>query len=112
MSIDAQELGATEGEPAAVAVHDLTIHPREERSRAHLRPRDLVGDITPLQELTPEVLAKPVHLFDIEPRARRLRRDRQLQLYGDKYIEVPNEPEALSVNYYLRADARDRRASP
>jgi hypothetical protein len=25
-------------------------------------------------------------------------------LFGDKYIEVPNEPEALVINYYLRAD--------
>src|SRR5439155_466640 len=26
-------------------------------------------------------------------------------LFGDKYIEVPNEPEALVINYYLKADA-------
>jgi hypothetical protein len=26
-------------------------------------------------------------------------------LFGDKYLEVPNEPDALVVNYYLKADA-------
>ncbi len=26
-------------------------------------------------------------------------------LFGDKYIEVPNEPDALVVNYYLNEDA-------
>jgi hypothetical protein len=26
-------------------------------------------------------------------------------LFGDKYLEVPNEPDALIVNYYLKADA-------
>ena len=26
-------------------------------------------------------------------------------LFGDKYLEVPNEPEALVINYYLKADA-------
>src|SRR4029079_3976632 len=25
--------------------------------------------------------------------------------FGDKYLEVPNEPEALVINYYLKADA-------
>ncbi len=26
-------------------------------------------------------------------------------LFGDKYLSVPNEPEALVINYYLKADA-------
>jgi hypothetical protein len=26
-------------------------------------------------------------------------------LFGDKYIEVPNEPEALVINYFLKTDA-------
>lgn len=28
------------------------------------------------------------------------------ELYGDKYIEVPNEPEAFAVNYFLRSAQR------
>ena len=90
----------------AVAVHDLTVHPREGDLVLGTYGRAIwVGDITPLQELTTEVLAKPAHLFDIEPRARYgFAAIGNYNLYGDKYIEVPNEPEALSVNYYLRAD--------
>jgi hypothetical protein len=26
-------------------------------------------------------------------------------LFGDKYLEVPNEPDAFAINYYLREDA-------
>ena len=26
-------------------------------------------------------------------------------LFGDRYLEVPNEPEAFAVNYYLRDEA-------
>jgi photosystem II stability/assembly factor-like uncharacterized protein len=90
-----------------VAVHDLTIHPREGDLVLGTYGRAIwIGDITPLQELTPEVLARPVHLFDIEPRARYgFGAIGNYNLYGDKYIEIPNEPEALIVNYHLRAEA-------
>ena len=43
------------------------------------------------------MLDKPAHLFDIEPRARYGFSDQGMNyhLFGDKYLEVPNEPEAL-----------------
>jgi photosystem II stability/assembly factor-like uncharacterized protein len=90
----------------AVAVHDLTIHPRENDLVLGTYGRAIwTGDISPLQELSAEVLAKPSHLFDIEPRARYgFAAIGNYNLYGDKYIEIPNEPEALAVNYVLRAD--------
>jgi photosystem II stability/assembly factor-like uncharacterized protein len=90
-----------------VAVHDLTIHPRENDLVLGTYGRAIwVGDISPLLELSAEVLAKPAHLFDIEPRARYgFAAIGNYNLYGDKYIEIPNEPEALVVNYHLRADA-------
>jgi photosystem II stability/assembly factor-like uncharacterized protein len=89
-----------------VAVHDLTIHPRENDLVIGTYGRAIwTGDITPLQELSAEVLAKPVHLFDVEPRARYgFSAIGNFQLFGDRYIEVPNEPEALVVNYYIGAD--------
>jgi hypothetical protein len=63
-----------------------------------------VGDITHLQELSAEVLARPLHLFGVEPRtAYGFRALGNFHLFGDKYIEVPNEPDALVINYYLRA---------
>ncbi len=90
-----------------VAVHDLTIHPRENDLVLGTYGRGIfVGDISPLQQLTAATLDKTVHLFDIEPRARYgFNAIGNFDLYGSRYIEVPNEPEALIVNYYLKADA-------
>ncbi len=90
-----------------VAVHDLTIHPREADLVLGTYGRAIwVGDITPLRELSAEVLGKPAHLFDVEPRARYgFGAIGNYHLYGDKYLEIPNEPDALVVNYYLRAEA-------
>ena len=90
-----------------VAVSDLTIHPRENDLVLATYGRALwTGDITPLQELSAAVLDERVHLFDIEPRARYgfSGQGMNYNLFGDKYLEVPNEPDALVVNYYLRAD--------
>jgi photosystem II stability/assembly factor-like uncharacterized protein len=49
-----------------VPVHDLVIHPRDGDLVAgtHGRGIWIADDITPLQQLTPVVLAKDVHLFD------------------------------------------------
>ncbi|HTM24859.1 MAG TPA: hypothetical protein VL225_06680 [Vicinamibacterales bacterium] len=91
-----------------VAVHDLTIHPRENDLVLGTYGRAFwAGDITPLQELTAETLEKPGYLFDIEPRARYgfSSQGMNYHLFGDKYLSVPNEPEALAINYYLKADA-------
>ena len=90
-----------------VAVHDLTIHPRENDLVIGTYGRALwTGDITPLQDLHPEKLKYNVYLFDIEPRARYgfSTQGMNYHLFGDKYIEVPNEPDALVVNYYVRTE--------
>jgi photosystem II stability/assembly factor-like uncharacterized protein len=88
-----------------VPVHDLTIHPRENDLVLGTYGRGIfVGDITHLQELSPAVLAKPLHLFAVEPRvAYGFRAQGNFHLFGDKYIRVPNEPDALVINYYLSA---------
>jgi hypothetical protein len=63
-----------------------------------------VADITHLQELSADVLAKPLHVFAVEPRAAYgFRALGNYHLFGNKYIEVPNEPDALTISYYLRA---------
>lgn len=96
------------GNLPTVAVHDLTIHPRENDLVLGTYGRAIwTGDITPLQELSREMLDKPAHLFDVEPRARYGFgvQGMNYHLFGDKYLEVPNEPEALVINYYLKADA-------
>jgi hypothetical protein len=91
-----------------VAVHDLTIHPRENDLVVATYGRALwAGDITPLQELSAAVVAKPVHVFEIEPKARYGfgTQGMNYHLFGDRYLEVPNEPEAWLVTYALGAAA-------
>ena len=96
------------GNLPTVAVHDLTIHPRENDLVLGTYGRAIwAGDITPLQELSAATLDAPAHLFDVESRARYgfSTQGMNYHLFGDKYLEVPNEPEALAINYYLKADA-------
>jgi photosystem II stability/assembly factor-like uncharacterized protein len=90
-----------------VAVHDLTIHPRENDLVLATYGRALwTGDITPLRELTADLAGRNAYLFDIEPRARYGfgTQGMNYHLFGDKFLEVPNEPEALVLNYYVKAD--------
>lgn len=97
-----------------VAVHDLTIHPRENDLVLGTYGRSIyVGDISPLRELSPELLEKPVHLFDIEPKARYSfgTQGMNYRLFGDRFLSVPNEPEGFTVQYFLKADTDSARIS-
>ena len=94
-----------------VAVHDLTIHPRENDLVIATYGRALwSGDITPLQELSADVLDRPAYLFDVEAKARYgfSTQGMNYHLFGDRYLQVPNEPEAFAINYYVRAEAGSR----
>ncbi|MBP6717167.1 MAG: hypothetical protein KA205_09915, partial [Acidobacteria bacterium] len=91
----------------AVAVHDLTIHPRENDLVIGTYGRGLwTGDVSFLPEMSPDLLAQNVHLFNIEPKARYGfgSQGMNYQLYGDRFLSVPNEPEAIVINYYVKAD--------
>lgn len=105
-----------------VAVHDLVIHPRDGDLIAgtHGRGFWVVDDITPLQQLTPEVLARPAHLFEQRP-ATIWEDQSRGGVRGHLYFSAPNPPyipprSAASVvrgrlesgaliSYYLRARA-------
>lgn len=90
-----------------VPVHDLTVHPRENDLVLGTYGRGIwIGDITALQQATPAALTSPAHAFDIEPRpAYGFRAIGNYDLFGDRYLQVPNEPDALIVNYWLAAKA-------
>jgi hypothetical protein len=90
-----------------VAVHDLTVHPRENDLVLGTYGRGLfLGDIRHLQELTPAVLQSPLHMFDIEPRTPyQFNALGNFHLFGDGFIEVPNEPDALTITYFVRDKA-------
>jgi photosystem II stability/assembly factor-like uncharacterized protein len=86
-----------------VPVHDLTVHPRENDLVVGTYGRGVfVGDITHLQQLTPTLVDAPLHVFDIEPKTPyQFRALGNFHLFGDAFIEVPNEPDALAINYLV-----------
>jgi hypothetical protein len=87
-----------------VAVHDLTIHPRENDLVVGTYGRTLwVGNMQPLRELTAELPTRAAYLFDMKPAVRYDfgTQGMNYALNGDKYIRVPNEPEGISVYYWL-----------
>ncbi len=87
-----------------VPVHDLTVHPRENDLVLGTYGRGIfIGDISYLQEMTTATAEKALHVFAIEPRTPyQFRALGNFHLYGDAFIEVPNEPEALVITYFLR----------
>ena len=89
-----------------VAFHDLTIHPRENDLVMGTYGRAVwVGDITPLQDLSPATLEKTAHLFAIEPRPRYgFGAIGNYFLRGSSTLDAPNEPDAIVINYYVKTD--------
>ena len=92
------------GDMPTQPVHDLKIHPRENDLVVATHGRGIfITDISPLQELTPEVLASDVHLFDIEYRVRWVDNDRRVS--SSSNYDGESEPNALIINYYLKGEA-------
>jgi hypothetical protein len=57
-----------------------------------------------LQQLTAEALAQPAWLFDIEPKGMRVESGwGNYQLFGDRLVRTPNEPNAIVIQYHLGA---------
>jgi hypothetical protein len=64
-----------------------------------------------LQQLDEKVLAEDVHVFDIDPESVfQTSGWGNYDLYGDRHVTTPNEPNALSIHYYLR-EAGDRKVA-
>jgi hypothetical protein len=90
-----------------VKVTDLVIHPRENDLVVATYGRGAwIADISPLQETDKSLLERDVHLFDIEPCTQRVYTVAgNYQLLGDSHLFTPNEPNAVIINYYLKAKA-------
>ncbi len=89
-------------------IFDLLVHPRENDLVVGTYGRGLyVTDITPLQEINKEILAKDVHLFEIEPKVQWVYKRRE-NPYGHRQFSVPNETYGIIVNYYLKDKAKDK----
>ncbi len=105
VSIDAgKRWVAMKGNMPTVPVHDLVVHPRENDLVAGTYGRSIwITDVTVLQEMNDELLAKNAHLFEIESKpGREMEAWGNYELYGDRHITTPNEPVGLVINYYLK----------
>jgi photosystem II stability/assembly factor-like uncharacterized protein len=83
-------------------VHDLKIHARANDLIAATHGRSLfIADISPLVELTPQVLAEDVHLFSIEPKIRWLPGLERNSSYSN--YQGQSEPVGAVFYYTLKA---------
>jgi len=91
-----------------VKVTDLAIHPRESDLVVATYGRGLwIVNITAFREFSEETLAKDAVLFDIRPMAQRvLGGVGNYRLIGDSHLFAPNEPDAVTIRYYLKAAAK------
>jgi hypothetical protein len=85
-------------------VHDLVIQPREHELIVGTHGRGFfIADITPLEEMTEQVLAQDAYVFDVKPKVKwttRLANDA-----ASINFSGPSEPNGVVVNYYLKSPA-------
>ena len=94
-----------------VPVRDLLVHPRENDLVLATYGRGVwITDISPLQQLNPDVLDDDWHLFDIEPKPQRNTSQQaswgNYALMGDNQLATPNEPDGLVIYYYVKESLR------
>ncbi|MBD3412869.1 MAG: hypothetical protein GF421_00360 [Candidatus Aminicenantes bacterium] len=88
-----------------VAFHDLRIHPRDHDLIAgtHGRGIWILDDISPLQQLTKEILSSEAHLFDGQrPGTHWLNLQRGGYGRGDLYFSGENPSYGAGIHFYLK----------
>jgi hypothetical protein len=87
----------------AAPVHDLLVQAREGDLVAGTYGRGIwQTHIAPLREMGGDFLKQDAALFAVQPFAtRRGRAWGNFRLYGDRYPVTPNEPNAMTIAYYL-----------
>jgi hypothetical protein len=92
-----------------VPVDDLVIHPRENDLvvGTHGRAIYILDDLTPLEQLTEEVLKSPAHLFDV--RTAYMYVPWKHESYGaQRQFIGKNPPQGAIISYYLRLDTEEK----
>jgi len=91
-----------------VAVDDIVIHPREMDLviGTHGRSIYVMDDIRPLQEMTPEVISAPVHLFTIRP-ATEFHFLPEGAMWSKRIFKADNPPFGAYINYFIGAYTGD-----
>src|SRR5688572_26111847 len=87
-----------------MAFNDLVIHGRDNDLvlGTHSRGVWILDNVNAIQELTPQVLAAPAHLFTIEP-AHQVRYSGEIAHTGDMFFQGQNPPNGAIVDYWLGA---------
>ena len=86
--------------------NDLVVHPRDNDLvlGTHGRGVWIIDQMNAFQELAPQVLAAPVHVFSMEP-AYQIRRRNEGAHTGDVYFRGQNPPVGALIDYWLREAA-------
>nr|MBA3651157.1 hypothetical protein [Chthoniobacterales bacterium] len=87
-----------------VRVDDLQIHPRTADLviATHGRSIEILDDTRPLRELTPEVMAKPAHLFTIAPARGFYRLTGFADWNGKGVFRGENPPEGALLTFWVK----------
>ena len=96
------------GAVPTVPVDDIAIHPRDNDLilGTHGRSIWVLDDMTPLEQLTEDVLASGLHSFDVRD-AVAYRLSNHKGNTGHKMFIAPNPPEGALIHYYLNDDITD-----
>jgi photosystem II stability/assembly factor-like uncharacterized protein len=91
-----------------VAIYDLVVHPRDNDLilGTHGRSVIVMDDISPLQQMSPAVLAAPSHVFNIAP-AVQFNPNENGWFLGGRSFRAPNRQSGAFVNYFLRSEAKE-----
>lgn len=91
-----------------MAFNDLVVHPRDNDLvlATHSRGLFVLDDVNALQELTPEVMASPSHLFTAEP-AYQIRYSGERGHTGDMIFEGENPPSGAILQFWLGSGVRE-----
>ena len=90
--------------PPATSVRDIDVHGNDVVIATHGRAFWIMDDITPLEQLTPDVTAADAHLFPPRP-AYRFRPVANNVGPTDDQTAGRNPPYGASINYWLKAPA-------
>lgn len=91
-----------------VPVRDVLVHPRENDLIVGTHGRSVyVTDISALREFSAANLAKPAHLFEIEPKGFRVESGfGNYRLYGDRNLMTQNEPNGIVISWHQPESSR------
>ncbi|MCD6333023.1 MAG: hypothetical protein J7L89_07095, partial [Bacteroidales bacterium] len=97
-------------------VRDLLVHPREKDLVVGTYGRGTwITDVSPLPEINDSILASPYHLFKLPPQPITYRSDRagwgNYQMMGDNHLRTPNEPDNVTIYYYINPDSKSGKVS-